>query len=43
MGVAYTRETIPLCEHYLSRFGGKSSVASDASGAKKGILHRLFS
>jgi Ser/Thr protein kinase RdoA (MazF antagonist) len=42
MGVAYTRETIPLCEHYLSRFGRKSSVTSDTSGAKKGILHRLF-
>lgn len=41
MGVAYTQETIPLCERYLSRFGGKSRYGLDDAAPKKGILHRL--
>jgi Ser/Thr protein kinase RdoA (MazF antagonist) len=28
MGVSYTRETVPLCERYLTRFGTKSSAAA---------------
>lgn len=42
MGVAYTQETIPLCERYLSRFGGKSRSGLDDAVPKKGILHRLI-
>ncbi len=42
MGVAYTGESIPLCEKYLSKFGGAGSKSVVASAPKKGILSRLF-
>jgi Ser/Thr protein kinase RdoA (MazF antagonist) len=43
MGVAYTRESIPLCERYLSRFGRARAVTVNAPvSATTGILHRSF-
>jgi Ser/Thr protein kinase RdoA (MazF antagonist) len=44
MGVAYTRDTIPLCERYLSRFGEARTPASARRGgsAKGGFWKRLF-
>lgn len=37
MGIAYTQESIPLCERYLSRFGKKSSrlAAAEASSRRR--------
>jgi Ser/Thr protein kinase RdoA (MazF antagonist) len=37
MGVAYTQESIPLCERYLSRFGKRSSrhAAAEASFSRR--------
>ncbi len=44
MGVQYTRDTAPLCERYLSRFGeGRApAVPLGAGDAKKGLWSRLF-
>jgi Ser/Thr protein kinase RdoA (MazF antagonist) len=42
MGVAYTRESIPLCESYLSRFGHATRPALAPAPHKKGLLNRLF-
>jgi Ser/Thr protein kinase RdoA (MazF antagonist) len=42
MGVAYTRETIPLCEKYLSENGRPTSSTVAGNTPNKGILNRLF-
>ncbi|HML27357.1 MAG TPA: phosphotransferase [Hyphomicrobium sp.] len=42
MGVAYTRETIPLCEKYLSQFGYSTPGIMAATAPRKGLLGRLF-
>lgn len=42
MGVAYTQESIPLCEQYLSRFGGKSRRSSRGAAPKKTSLQRFL-
>jgi len=43
MGVQYTRDTIPLCERYLSRFGEARELARASSEPeKKGLWRRLF-
>lgn len=36
MGVAYTQGTVPLCEHYLSRFGEARAAP------RRGIWNRIF-
>jgi hypothetical protein len=41
MGVSYTRDSIPLCEQYLSRYG-RPARTSVVVAQKKGILSRLF-
>jgi Ser/Thr protein kinase RdoA (MazF antagonist) len=40
MGVAYTQDTIRLCEQYLSRFGGKSPKGFNYSPAKASLFNR---
>jgi Ser/Thr protein kinase RdoA (MazF antagonist) len=40
MGVAYTQDTIRLCEQYLSRFGGKSAKGFNYSPAKASLFNR---
>lgn len=42
MGVAYTGESIPLCEKYLSKFGRLDSASAAVSTPRKGVLSRLF-
>ncbi|MFT3732008.1 MAG: phosphotransferase [Hyphomicrobium sp.] len=42
MGVAYTQDSIPLCEKYLSQFGLPRNAPTGAPAAKKSILSRLF-
>lgn len=50
MGVQYTKDTVPLCERYLARFGSEahrppstaSSPAAPASAVKPGFWKRLF-
>jgi Ser/Thr protein kinase RdoA (MazF antagonist) len=42
MGVTYTKESIPLCETYLSLFGQASRAPTALQTPKKGILSRLF-
>ncbi len=47
MGVAYTQSTVPLCERYLAKFGGRTEasapVASAVAGkARTGFWRRLF-
>lgn len=42
MGIAYTQETIPLCERYLSRFGGASSNKIKETAPKLSILQRFL-
>ena len=41
MGVSYTRDSIPLCEQYLSRYGRPARPLVSAP-PKKGILSRLL-
>jgi Ser/Thr protein kinase RdoA (MazF antagonist) len=41
MGVAYTQATIPLCEHYLSRFG-EASLKAAAPTQKRGLFQRFL-
>ena len=41
MGVSYTRDSIPLCEKYLSRYGRPARPLVSAP-PKKGILSRLL-
>ncbi len=38
MGVAYTGESIPLCEKYLSKFGRLDSASAAVSHAEKGCF-----
>ncbi len=42
MGISYTQESIPLCETYLSLYGGAGRVTASPAEPKKGILSRLF-
>ena len=42
MGVSYTRESVPLCAAYLSRYGTVTRRATPVQMPKKGILQRLF-
>lgn len=47
MGVQYTKDTVPLCERYLSRFGGAARRAPapatpPVAAAKPGFWKRLF-
>lgn len=39
MGVQYTRDTVPLCERYLSRFGARTAATPPR---RRGFLRRLF-
>lgn len=43
MGVTYTRDTIPLCERYLSRFGeGRTPQSQAAASQQGGFWSRLW-
>lgn len=42
MGVDYTRESIPLCEKYLSSYGVPSVSAIAVPAPKKGVFRQLF-
>jgi Ser/Thr protein kinase RdoA (MazF antagonist) len=42
MGHAYTAETVPLCETYLSQYAPSVRTASAAPARKKGLLSRIF-